>query len=172
MPEPKRAINPARKRVEFSFHWAVYPLVNQSLPSCTPAIIGASSNASVRPTTQNKPVFQFSTNVTCETPFSVAIMNSFAVHLNEPSCLGFALSAINSSLGGGGGAGQISCPNLLVANIKAQVVNINDDVKPGIAHELFTPLSTNKSPIRWENAIHVNAVIAAPNTEINKVALF
>src|SRR5919199_3917489 len=108
---------------------------------------GASSNASVRPTTQNTPVFQFSTNVTWETPLSVAMINSLAVHLNDVSCIGFPLSAISSSFGGGGGAGHMSRPNLLVANIRAQVVKINDDVKPGIAHEFDTPLSTKRSPI-------------------------
>src|SRR5918995_3271743 len=172
MPEPKSAIKPAKKSGEFSSHWDVYPLVYHSLPSCTPAIIGASSNASVSPTTQNTPVFQFSTNVTCETPFSVAIMNSFAVHLNDPSCLGLPLSDNSSSLGGGGAAGHMSCPNLLLAYIRAQVVKMNDDVKPGIAHELATPSSINMSPIRCENAIQVNAVMAAPKTEIKKVALF
>jgi hypothetical protein len=42
----------------------------------------------------------------------------------------------------------MSCPNLLLAYIKAQVVKINDDVKPGIAHELATPSSMKRSPIR------------------------
>src|SRR5690348_3277842 len=104
---------------------------------------GASSKASVRPTTQNTPVFQFSTNVTCDTPLRVAIINSFAVHLKLLVLLsGLLLSFSNSSLGGGAGAGHMSCPNLLVAYIIAQVVKMNDEVKPGIAHEFFTPFNT------------------------------
>ncbi len=66
----------------------------------------------------------------------------------------------------------MSCPNLFVAYIRAQVVKINDEVKPGIAHELATPSSTKRSPIRCEKAIHVKAVMAAPKTEMKKVALF
>src|SRR5215208_5113041 len=109
MPEPKRAIKPAKKSGEFSFHPAVYALVHHGIRSC---------------------------------------------------------------LGGGGGAGHMSCPNLLVAYIKAHVVKMKEEVNPGMAHPPAGPPRTNMSPIRCENAIQVNAVIAAPNTEIKKVALF
>src|SRR5918911_3587532 len=97
-------------------------------------------------------------------------MNSFAVHLNFSTWTGLLLPAINSSVGGGGGAGQISCPNRLLAYIIAQVVKIKDDVKPGIAHGFFP--SINRSPIRWEKAIQLTAVTAAPKTDMKKVALF
>jgi hypothetical protein len=86
--------------------------------------------------------------------------------------MGLPLADISSSLGGGGGAGHMSCPNLLDANIKAHVVKIKEEVNPGMAHPPAGPPRTNMSPIRCENAIQVNAVIAAPNTEIKKVALF
>ncbi len=52
----------------------------------------------------------------------------------------------------------------------AHVVKMNEEVKPGMAHP--PPPSTNISPIKCENAIHTNAVMAAPKTEIKKVALF
>lgn len=144
--DPIRAINPAKNRGENSFHWDVYPFVNHGL-AC-PAIRGASSNERVRPTTQKIPVFQFSTKVTWDTPFRVAIMNSFAVHLKPSLGAGLPLFGIISSFGGGGGAGQMSCPYLLLAYIMAQVVKIKDDVNPGIAHEAFVPFNTKRSPIR------------------------
>jgi hypothetical protein len=86
--------------------------------------------------------------------------------------MGLPLADISSSLGGGGGAGHMSCPNLLDANIKAHVVKIKEEVNPGMAHPPVVPPRRNMSPIRCENAIQVKAVIAAPNTEIKKVALF
>jgi hypothetical protein len=76
------------------------------------------------------------------------MMNSFGVHLKLSVWDGLLLPTINSSFGAGGAAGQISCPNLLLAYIIAQVVKINDDVKPGIAHESFVPFKTKRSPIR------------------------
>src|ERR671931_2615937 len=100
------------------------------------------------------------------------MMNSFGVHLKSSLATGLPLSAINSSFGGGGGAGQTSCPYLLLAYIIAQVVKMKDDVNPGIAHELFVPFKTKRSPIRWENAIQVTAVMAAQKTDIKSVALF
>jgi hypothetical protein len=148
----------------------VYPFVNHGL-AC-PAIRGASSNDRVRPTTQKIPVFQFSTKVTWDTPFNVAIMNSFAVHLKSSLGAGLPLFAINSSFGGAGGAGHMSCPYLLAAYIIAQVVKMKDDVNPGIAHEVFVPFKVKRSPIRWENAIQVTAVTAAPKTDKKNVALF
>src|ERR671937_3016065 len=97
------------------------------------------------------PGSQFATYVTWDTPFKVAIMNSFAVHLKLSVGAGLPLPEISSSFGGAvGGAGQISCPNLLAAYIIAQVVKMKDDVKPGIAHDFFSPSKTNMSPIRWE----------------------
>jgi hypothetical protein len=48
---------------------------------------------------------------------------------------------------------------------------MKDDVNPGIAQDLATPSRINISPMRCENAIQVTAVIAAPNTEMKKVAL-
>jgi hypothetical protein len=99
-------------------------------------------------------------------------MNSFAVHLKPSLGAGLPLFAIISSFGGGGGAGQTSCPYLLLAYIIAQVVKMKDDVNPGIAHEAFVPFNTKRSPIRWENAIQVTAVTAAPKTDMKNVALF
>jgi hypothetical protein len=49
-------------------------------------------------------------------------------------------------------------------------VNIKDDVNPGIDHGFFP--STNRSPMRWENAIQLTAVTAAPKTDMKNVALF
>src|SRR5919198_1098553 len=100
------------------------------------------------------------------------MMNSFGVHLKSSLGAGLPLFSINSSFGGDGGAGHMSCPYLLAAYIIAQVVKMKDDVKPGIAHDFFSPSKTNMSPIRWENAIQVTAVIAAPKTDIQNVALF
>src|SRR5207244_11935994 len=69
------------------------------------------------------------------TPFNVAIINSFAVHLKFSTITwtGLLLPTINSSAGTCVGvAGHIGCPYLLLAYIMAQVVKINDDVNPGI----------------------------------------
>ena len=43
------------------------------------------------PITQKRPVFQFSTKVTWETPFSVATVNSFGVHLKSSLVSGLLL---------------------------------------------------------------------------------
>ena len=66
----------------------------------------------------------------------------------------------------------MSCPNLLLANIRAQVVKMKEEVNPGMAHPPAGPPRRNMSPIRCENAIQLNAVMAAPKTEIANVALF